>query len=398
MSSHFSLLIGLRYLSGARRGGYLSFISTVSFLGLSLGVMVLTIVVSVMNGFDAELRERILGAVPHVVITETTDALPSVLANIGEVRHQSAFMDREALLLSGPRSEMALIHGIEPGASGVGNIADYMVQGGLENLASDGGLILGTGLASRLGLQLGDSVTVLVPEAVGHRINPRIGKLQVTGLFQLKSELDYRLAVSSVSDLARLSGSDPGLRLELEDVFGAPAVTAQLLREVDGLAIRDWTREHGDFFEAVKMEKVMMFVLLSLIVVVAAFNIISSLSIMVNDRQAEISVLKTMGASRSQIMLIFICQGGLIGLLGCLAGLVLGIPAAYAVGDIVLFFEGLFGGQMLAGTYFSQLPSEIRFDDIVVILLISLLITLLATLYPAYRAAQLEPAIVLRAE
>ncbi len=398
-----SAFIGLRYsgfgFSGSASGNrFLSFISLASLIGMVLGVIALIVVVSVMNGFDAELKRRILGVVPHVVI-DTPDidltGEPGVIASV-------VFLQRNALVLDGKASHLLTLNGIEAKQEGrISIIPKHMIHGSLDELAArPNGLVLGRPLAYRLGLLVGDQVTVVIPEPSvdGQTISPKIARLVLVGTFELDAELDYRLGLVNVDHLSAIVGNVPvQTRLRLNDVFDAARVSAETSRRY-GVSTTNWTTQYGDFFETVKMEKVMMFVLLSLIVAIAAFNIVSSLSMMVKDKRGDIAVLRTFGLSSRRIMAIFVTQGVVIGVLGIVVGTVFGLAIAHNVTGLVAYLEGLFGGKMLAGTYFDSVPSDVRYADVALITLVAFIISVLATLYPAWRAASLQPVEVLRHE
>ena len=385
--------IGLRFSVSAKGSAFLSFITKVSMVGLSLGVMALVVVVSVMNGFDSQLKHRILGAVPHMVIS---GELPDIVANSPLVAASGEFQQREGILIQGSINRMAAIYGIDieqeallsviPAHMNVGSIADL----------EENRIIIGDALARQMGIWIGDSITILIPEASkgGNAVSPKIARVVLAGTFELNSELDYSLVLMNVDFLRKITGdSSLQYRLKLSNVFDV----AQLRMMIDpAIEVTDWTGEYGDFFETVRMEKRMMFILLTMIVMIAAFNTISGLSMMVKDKQSEIAVLRTLGLSRVGVMRIFIVQGSLIGLVGTFIGIAIGLPLAFHVSEFVGFFEDLAGNRMLAGTYFDRVPSDVRLLDIIVIIGLALFISIVATIFPAYRASRIEPASVLR--
>lgn len=402
--------VGLRYsgFSGGLSGtgsGYLSFISLVSLIGMVLGVIALIVVVSVMNGFDTELKRRILGVVPHVVVSGVLD--PSRIEADDRILASAPFISRSGLLLEGRTSQLVTLQGIDSTVEHAMSILPgYMVQGSMVDLSETShGIIVGRPLAYRLGAMVGDMLTLVIPEPSedGNRVTPKIAKFQLVGTFEMDAEVDYRLALVNYAELQRIVGV-PGLdtRLRLVDVFDAPVITAELAAGLftDGRSrdAIDWTEHYGDFFETVKMEKIMMFVLLSFIVAIAAFNIVSSLSMMVKDKRSDIAVLRTFGLTPGGVMRIFMIQGAVIGFAGVIIGTLLGLLLAHNITEVVGFFEELLGSRMLAGTYFDSVPSDVRYADIFIIVLVALGISFLATLYPAWRAASLQPAEVLRNE
>jgi lipoprotein-releasing system permease protein len=400
-----SLIIGLRYVRARGSNRFLSFMTWVSLLGLMLGVVVLIVVVSVMNGFDSELKRRILGAVPHIVVSANPQTAHELsvkeLTEFPGVAEASRFSSHSALLINGSESQLVALYGVQPEhEERMSIIARHTETGSFERLSNDPtGIILGRPLAFRLGLSTGDPVTVLLPIVSGRGgIRTVVLNASLAGTFRLDSELDYHLSVMHFARLESVLGTtDTGYRLKLEDIFSAPLIASRLSQS-PGVKVSDWTEDYGDFFRTVKMEKIMMFLLLSLIVGIAAFSIVSSLSMLVKEKQSDIAVLRTCGLSTRGVMLIFIAQGALIGVCGVLLGTLVGVPLAYHVPDIVSQLESLVGGRILAGTYFDSIPTDVRYYDIAVVMLVSLLISLAATVYPAYRAASLRPAEVLRYE
>jgi len=413
MKKSLPLLIGFRYLSAKRRNHFISFISASSMVGMTLGVAVLILVLSVMNGFDQELRERILGMVPHGVIyerggvqdwqslAEEVEAFPGVVAAAPLTRLQG-------MMAYQGRVQGAMITGIEPSAeASVSILPDHLVDGELSSL-QDGGfnVVLGEILARRLHLVIGDKVTLMLPEATlsPAGILPRIKRLTVTGIFSVGAELDANLAVIHIQDarkLARLAGQAQALRIKTDDLFQAPKVVWELVSQLEGVySGSDWTRTHGNLFQAIKMEKTMIGLLLLIIVAVAAFNIISTLVMVVTDKQADIAILRTMGASPRTILQIFMVQGLAIGFVGVAIGTVLGILAALSISDIIAWIESISGVQFLNGdVYFiSYLPSQLLWSDVAMITSSGLVLSFLATIYPAVRASKIQPAEALRYE
>ena len=388
--------IGLRYSRARTENRFLSFITWVSLLGLALGVVALIVVVSVMNGFDTELKRRILGAVPHVVVEglsrEELEAVPGV-------QSVSRFSSQSVLLVNGSASELVTLYGVEPGNEHTMSIIpNHMTYGAVKDLGK-GDIVLGEPLAYRLSLMPGDRVTVLVPLVKDTwKLDTRVINATLIGTFKLDSELDYHLSLMDLTTLEEMLGEKASTyRLRLNDIFVAPSLT-EGLTDNSKVAASDWSADYGDFFRTVKMEKVMMFLLLMLVVGIAAFSIVSSLSMLVQEKQFDIAVLRTCGMSSREVTMIFVVQGAVIGICGIFLGAFCGLPLAYYVTEVVGAIESLFGVSMLAGTYFDSIPSDVRFGDVVVILLVSLFISLVATIYPAYRAASVNPAKVLRYE
>lgn len=413
MKKSLPLFIGFRYLAAKRRNHFISFISASSMVGMTLGVAVLILVLSVMNGFDRELRERILGMVPHGVIYERggvedwqalakkVETFPGVIAAAPLTRLQGMFAYQG-------RVQGAMVTGIEPSAEArVSILPNHLVEGELSSL-QDGSfhVVLGEILARRLNLTMGDKVTLMLPEATlsPAGILPRIKRLTVTGIFSVGAELDANLAVIHIQDarkLARLAGQAQALRVKTEDLFQAPRIVWELVSQLEGIySGSDWTRTHGNLFQAIKMEKTMIGLLLLIIVAVAAFNIISTLVMVVTDKQADIAILRTMGASPKTILQIFMVQGLAIGFVGVAIGTVLGILAALSISDIIAWIERISGVQFLNGdVYFiSYLPSQLLWTDVAMITSSALVLSFLATIYPAVRASKIQPAEALRYE
>jgi len=403
---NLSIFVGFRYSGFVVSSGsptdnrFLSFISLVSLFGMMLGVTALIVVVSVMNGFDSELKRRILGVIPHVVVSGLID--PVSVDDDQRIIASAPFITRSGLFLEGNSSQLVTLHGIDWSREREMSIVpDHMIQGSMQDLGDAlHGVVIGRPLAYRLGAMVGDMLTLVIPEPSGdgNRFTPKIARLRLVGTFELDSELDYRLALLNYSELQRIVAA-PSIdtRLRLGNVFDAPALSRELARG-DATKTRDWTQQYGDFFDTVRMEKIMMFVLLSLIVTIAAFNIVSSLSMMVKDKQRDIAVLRTFGLSPAGVMLVFMIQGTVIGVVGILAGTLFGLALAYNITEVVGFFEELSGSKMLAGTYFDSVPTDVRFSDVLIIIVVAFLISILATLYPAWRAASLRPAEILRHE
>jgi lipoprotein-releasing system permease protein len=411
-----SLFVGLRYTAARRGNHFISFISLVSMLGLMLGVAALILVLSVMNGFDRELRQRILGMVPHATLGAYGDEGFGDWQDVAEeVRLQQGvagvapFVQAQGMLTSHGRVQGVQVNGIDPSIEPeVSIIADHMQRGDTDSLqAGEYNIILGELLARFLGVHVGDKVTLVLPEASVSvaGVVPRLKRFTVTGLFSVGAELDANLAYIHIEDAARLkrmqSGRVDGLRLKLDDLFQAPRLVREIaLSQQRPLYVSDWTRTHGNLFQAIQMEKRMIALLLLLIVFVAAFNIVSTLVMVVTDKRSDIAILRTMGATPASILRIFMVQGILIGLIGTALGVVLGVTLALTVTDLVAWVERMLGIQFLsAEVYFiSYLPSELVWADVGLITSAALLISFIATLYPAWRASRTQPAEALRYE
>ncbi|HEY4732530.1 MAG TPA: lipoprotein-releasing ABC transporter permease subunit [Gammaproteobacteria bacterium] len=409
------LFIGLRYTRAKRRNHFISFISLISMLGIALGVMALITVLSVMNGFEKELRERILGVVAHVTILGEANVLSDWRAVVSavtakeHVQGAAPYIHAEGMLTEGSQVSGAVIRGILPAEEGkVSLLGTKMKQGSLDNLrAGEYGIVIGNELAFALGVGMGDKVTLTVPQAsvtpVG--ILPRMKRFTVAGIFEIGMyEYDSAFALIHLEDaqrLFRMQDNVTGVRLKLDDLFLAPQIARQLQEELPGLyETSDWTRQHANFFRAVQMEKTVMFVILLLIVAVAAFNIVSTLVMMVTDKHSDIAILRTLGMSPGSVMAIFMVQGAVIGVAGTLLGTIGGITLALNVETLVPAIEQFLGVKFLAADiyYITELPSDMRWSDVFRISGISFLLTLIATLYPAWRGARTQPAEALRYE
>ncbi|MBT3436036.1 MAG: lipoprotein-releasing ABC transporter permease subunit [Oceanospirillaceae bacterium] len=413
MFQSIALTVGLRYTRAQRQNHFISFISLISMLGLVLGVTVLILVLSVMNGFDRELRQRILGMVPHATVQTAEPIMhwqePAALAlQIEGVLGAAPFVHSQGMFNNRGRVQPVLLHGIEPAAEAqVSILPNYMVAGSVDDLkAGEFNILMGDLLARQLGARIGDKVTLFLPEAslTVAGIMPRLKRFTLVGLFKVGAELDANLAIMHISDasrLKRLGGGAEGLRLKLDDLFKAPQVAQQVAFELPGQYwTNDWTRTHGSLFQAIQLERRMLGLLLMLVIAVAAFNIVSTLVMLVVEKQADIAILRTLGASQRDVMGIFIVQGSVIGVLGTLIGTLLGVVLALNITAIVDWAEHAFGFKVLsADVYFiSYFPSHVLLEDVLVISLSSFVLCVLATLYPAWRASRVEPAEVLRHE
>jgi lipoprotein-releasing system permease protein len=411
----YELFVGLRYTRAKRRNHFISFISLISMLGIALGIIVLITVLSVMNGFQQELRARILGVASHVEISSFGGLLADwrlvmeAARAHPQVKGAAPYILGQGMLAFDQAVQGALIRGILPEREDeVADIGRHMKQGRLADLKpGEFGIILGVELAHALGVRLGDKVTVIAPQGnvTPAGILPRLKQFTVVGIFEVDMNLyDAGLAFVHMEDAARLyrmGDAVSGVRLKLADLFAAPEVSRQLAVALPGnLLIRDWTQQNANFFRAVQMEKRVMFVIMFFIVAVAAFNIVSTLVMVVTDKQADIAILRTLGATPASIMKIFIVQGTLIGLVGTVAGVVGGVLLAANIDVVVPAIERLFGVHFLAKDvyYISELPSQVQTWDVVAIATVSFVLSLLATLYPSWRASRTNPAEALRYE
>jgi len=411
----YELYIGLRYTHTKRRTHFISFISLISMLGIALGVTALITVLSVMNGFERELRDRILGMASHATITTFSGQLSGwqdlseSLAGRENIIASAPFVRGETMLSNGKRVSGGILRGIRPDMEGgVSDVVTHIKHGDLKLLRSgEYGIVLGSEMAIALGVATGDSVTVVSPQInIGPTgLLPRLRRFTVVGIFEVGMyEYDRGVALVHIDDAARLFQMDDrvtGLRLKLDDIFLAPEVSRNLSRELQGdYRVEDWTRQHANFFRAVKTEKRVMFIILTLIVAVAAFNIVSTLIMVVTDKRSDIAILRTLGASPRSVMTIFIIQGVFIGVLGTALGVAGGVGLALNVETIVPAIEHLFNVQFLAADvyYISDVPSELHWNDVWVMAGMAIMLSLLATLYPAWRAARTHPAEALRYE
>lgn len=412
----FELFVGMRYTRAKRRNHFISFISMTSMIGIGLGVAALIVVLSVMNGFQEELRSRILGVASHLQITGPNNALSNwqeisdAVQPSSHVIGTAPYIMAQGMLSNGQAVQGAIIRGVLPSEEGkVSDLATHMRAGQLADLkAGEFGIILGAELAQSLGIVLGDKVVLIAPQGqfTPTGVVPRIKQFTVVGLFQIGMyEYDAGLALIHMDDaskLYRMADNVSGIRLKLDDLFLAPEVSrdlaVRLSNQSQALYLTDWTQEHANFFRAVQMEKRVMFIILALIVAVAAFNIVSTLVMAVTDKRADIAIMRTFGASPRSIMAIFMVQGALIGLLGTVIGAGFGVLIALNISTIVPFIEHLFHVQFLAKDvyYISELPSHLLWGDVVTIVLMSFVLSLLATLYPSWKASQMNPAEALR--
>jgi len=415
----YELFVGLRFTRARKRNSgrnhFISFISLVSMLGIALGVAALIVVLSVMNGFQKEVRARILGVASHVQLTGADNrladwqAVASEAAVHPQVVAAAPFVNAQGMLLFGAAVRGAVVRGIVPQLEEkVADIGRNMVAGKLEALApGEFGIVLGAELARALGAVPGDKVTLIAPQGLvtPAGILPRLKQFTVVGLFEVGMfEYDSGLALIHVQDAQKLysmAENVSGVRLKLQDLFQSREVTRDLMARMRGdIYISDWTRSHANFFRAVQIEKTMMFIILLLIVAVAAFNIVSTLVMAVTDKQPDIAILRTLGASPGAIMQIFIVQGALIGVIGMFLGVAGGIALAVNIDVVVPFLERLLSIRFLSREvyYITELPSDLQRQDVIVIALVSLALSLLATIYPSWRASRVNPAEALRYE
>ena len=411
----YELLLGLRYTRAKRRNGFISFISLSSMIGIALGVTALITVLSIMNGFQEELRDRILGMTAHMTINERNDQLEdwqslyNQLINQPHVEGAAPNIMEQGMLTIGNKVKGVAIRGVLPEFEGqVADIGNQMVFGSLDDLTPKKyKIILGSELAVSLGVSLGDKVTLIAPQGsvspVG--IVPRIKRFTVSGIFEAgMHEYDSGLAIIHIEDAKKVfkyGDSVGALQLKIDDLFKVGEVKDQLGQVVDKvLYMRDWRQQHSNFFKAIEMEKRMMFIVLTLIIMVAAFNIVSTMVMVVTDKQSDIAVLRTIGATPMSVQMVFIIQGLVIGILGVILGLIGGLSLALNIDVIVPFIEQLLGFKFFPPDvyYISAVPSKLVWSDVWYIAGLSFILTLLATLYPARKASKVNPAEALRYE
>ena len=409
------LFVGLRYTRTKRRTHFISFITLTSMLGIALGVTALITVLSVMNGFETELRTRILGMASHATISrydgrlDDWQSLASLVENQPHVLASAPYVSGESMLSNGQQVSGAILRGVDPALEGgVSDVVDHIRGGDIAQLSPGGyGIILGSELAAALGVGAGDAITVVSPQITiaPTGVLPRLRRFTVLATFEVGMyEYDRGVALVHLQDAAKLFRLDDavsGLRLKIDDVFDAPVVVRQLAAQLPGdYRLEDWSRKHANFFRAVKTEKRVMFIILTLIVAVAAFNIVSTLIMVVTDKRSDIAILRTLGVTPRSIMMIFIIQGVVIGVLGTALGVAGGVGLALNIESIVPAIERLFNVQFLAADvyYISEVPSELHWNDVWIMASVALLLSLLATLYPAWRAARTHPAEAVRYE
>ncbi|MBS0446834.1 MAG: lipoprotein-releasing ABC transporter permease subunit [Proteobacteria bacterium] len=418
MNWPYELQIGWRYTRAGRAGrrnGFISFISGVSMLGIALGVMALIVVLSVMNGFQKEVRDRMLAVIAHVeVFASDGNALPDWHRTAADARRNpevigtAPFIETQALIARGDTMRGAVVRGISPDdeATVTDIVREYKDTTFAKLQPGGWGVVLGIELARELGVRTGDKVTLMAPggEVTPAGVVPRLKQLTVVGTFDSGHyEYDSTLAMLQLDDAAKLFRTEgpTGVQLRLKDQQEARDVAAQLAYSLGPqVVVRDWTQTNRNWFTAVQLEKRMMFIVLTLIVAVAAFNLVSTLVMTVTDKRADIAILRTLGASPRSVMGIFMVQGALSGVIGTLSGVLLGLVVAFNVGDIVAFLERLLGMTFLPSSVYliSRMPSDPQRGDIVPIAVVSLLLSFVATIYPSWRASRVQPADALRYE
>ncbi len=411
MFKPISMYIGLRYTRARRSNHFISFIALVSMIGLTLGVAVLITVLSVMNGFDRELKNRILGMVPQATVSSTQilENWPELAQDIAKQKHVvgvAPFTQLQGMLTAHGQVSGIAISGIDPNyEKNVSIITDYMVDGSINNLKKgEFGIVLGKQLADAFAVGVNDYVTLVLPEATPSPagVVPRFKRFKVVGIFSIGAEVDSMvgyIALNDAATLLRLPDGAQGIRMKLDDIFLAPQVSNEIVSKLPAnFYATNWTYTHGNLFSAIQMEKAMVSLLLFLIVLVAAFNIVSSLVMVVTDKKADIAILRTLGASPSTITKIFMVQGTVIGVIGTLAGAILGIIFATNISGLMAWLNTAFGLNLFDAYFIHYLPSYLKWSDVIIIISLSLILSFLATIYPALRAAKVQPAEALRYE
>jgi lipoprotein-releasing system permease protein len=414
MFKPLALYIGMRYTRAHKRNHFISFISLVSVLGIALGVAVLITVLSVMNGFDEQIKDRILSMVPQVTVTQwggqlqDWQGLEKQLQTMPNIVGMAPEIQGQAMMSNSGMTAFGMLQGIDPNLEAqVSPIGTKITQGNLNTLApGQYNIILGQDLASSLGVGIGDKVTVYVPKATLSvaGILPRLKQFTVTGIFVTGYQYDSSYALINIQDagtLLLMGNNVSGLQLKLSDLFLAPSVVQQLNNTLpSNYQTFSWIDENSNFFQALAMEKMMMFLILVLIIAVAAFNMLSSLVMMVTDKEADIAILRTIGASSKNIIAIFMVQGALTGLFGTLLGMVLGIILSLNVTALVNEIQNILHVQFLNASvyYINFLPSKLLASDVIHVSMVAFGLSLLATIYPAWRASKIKPAEALRYE
>ncbi len=413
MFTPLELFIGQRYTHSRRRNRFISFISFASMLGIMLGVMVLITVLSIMNGFEKELRDKILGVVAHVTVSGTNGQLadwPVQLDKLKAEKHvvgAAPYVQKQVMLTNGNLMRGVILQGIDPALQDkVSDVNFKMIDGSFSNLKShEYGIVLGVEVAAGLGVMPGDKVTVIVPQVqvTPAGVIPRIRRFTVVGVYEIgHPEYDGMsgfIELSDASRLFRLGDDVGGIRLKLDDMFAAQSVGQDLKTKGYG-TVTDWSEEHGSLFRAVKTERIVMTLILFLVVCVALFNLVASLMMAVNDKEADIAILRTFGMSGQRIMRIFMIQGSIIGIFGTVVGVGLGVLLSLNISSVMGWLEATFGFKVFSADlfYISEIPSDLRWENVIWITLAALIASVLATVYPAKRASQIQPAESLRYE
>ena len=411
MFNSVTTFISFRYLKGKRRNRFISFISLASMVGLSLSIAVLITVLAVINGFESELQKRVLGLVPQAKLYgyEGVGDWQSIATQVIEfdgVEGVAPMIELQGMLTANKQLKPVFVTGIEPQyEKEVSIISRFLTDGSLENLkAGEYGIVLDKKLAEELGVSLGERVTLVMPEAIVSPAGlvPRYKRFRLVGVFDTGAELGEYLVYIHLHDAAkilRIPNQVHGVRIKVTDLFAAPFIVQNISRQLSvPLYATDWTRTHGNLYSAIKMQKGMIALLLLLIVAVAIFNVVASLVMVVNEKKADIAILQTLGAGPRQILIIFMLQGTAIGVVGCAFGVIIGVLLAYFLGDLLGLIQLFVERDLMQAYFIHYLPTELHGEDVLSIVLAALFLTVVATLYPAYRAARTQPAEALRFE
>ncbi|HJP03661.1 MAG: lipoprotein-releasing ABC transporter permease subunit [Gammaproteobacteria bacterium] len=417
MNKPLALFLGLRYLRASKGNSFISFVTAASVIGVALGVATLIVVLSVMNGFEIELRDRLLGMTAHASVLGQQGGLNDWETIAGHMQTGTGisgaapYIELEGMV-SGPAGYAgAVVTGIDPERERtVSKVADNMLTGNLDELQPGSGkIVLGRALAQRIGVSLGQRISVLVPQPLDSAagVSSRLGSFEVVGLFELGVQdhdtVRALISLADANELGRMQGRVSGIRIVTTDIFAAPGMVRRQLSGIansDTLRVRDWTQENASYFRAIRIEKLMMALLLSLIIGVATFNIVASLVMVVTEKRGGIAILRTMGCSRQDIVKVFVLQGTLVGWIGAVIGIILGIAMAMNIGTLAPALEQALGFQFMPADlyYLTELPSDLRLTDVFWVGVVVLILTSLATVYPSLRAAGIQPAEVLRYE
>lgn len=411
MLNKLTLLVGARYGISRRHSQLVSFISSLSTAGLIIGVALLVLVMSIMNGFDRELRERILGILPQATVfhrhgIEDPRKLIDKVTRYPQVLAAAPFVQLQGLFAHQKRVAPVNLFGIDPQQEAkLSSLTDYLSDKAFDELEQSGqGVILGKGIADKLQVTVGQTITLVIPRSGAVRAAPNIRALTVVAIFDSGTEIDHGLALTGIdlaSSMSEFPGKVTGIRLKLADLFQAPELVRQIVNTLpSGYYGSDWTRTQGNLYEAIQMSKNLIEMLLSLIIAIAAFNLVSTLIMVVVDKQGDIAILRTLGASTGEIIGIFMVQGGLIGLIGTGVGVLLGVLLSFGVTDFVQWLEAVLGIRFLESDVYpiSYLPSDLQWPDVVKVAMTALVISFFAAFYPAWRASRVQPADALRHE
>ena len=415
MFTKFEIGVGLRYLRAKQKNSFVSFISMVSIIGIALGVMALITVLSVMNGFQRDIRNKIIGVTAHMQITSADNKLQNWqqvgdgTLNDKRVLNYAPYVDGQGLISFDGNVNGIMLRGVEPRfETKVDDLHKSMTKGSFTDLTPGKfNIIIGEALARQLGASVGDKITIITPDGqiTPAGMIPRIKQFTISGIFNVHMyEYDSSFAFINIQDaqiLFKMGNAVSGVRLKVDNVMQTQLIKQQLSRILpETLIVSDWIDQHQNYFSAVELEKKMMFVVLSLIVAVAAFNLVSTLVMTVNDKKSDIAILRTMGASQKNILKIFLIQGGVSGIIGTVTGTILGLLLAANVGQLVHWIEIITGRKLISSDVYliDYLPSQIIPSDVITIFCISIALSLLATLYPSYRAAKTNPVEALRYE